>query len=109
MDAPVTHSSRGLLPFDGIRRNHPRGNYNSGNLWLTANVPTRWLSLLIRYRYVASAAAFNLPGNSLLGGGGGLAILAGMSGMFALVPFFITVALAVAPIPIAVLAMGYQP
>ena len=45
------------------------------------SAPTRLLPFLLRYRYVALALAFNLPGNAVLGGGGGIAMMAGLSGI----------------------------
>lgn len=63
----------------------------------------RWLGeALVRYRYVSLAAVLNLPGNALLGGGGGLSLVAGLSGVFAPGATLLTLALAVAPVPLAV-------
>ena len=76
---------------------------------LTASAPGRWAPFLVKHRYIALAIAFNVPGNSLLGGGGGLSMLAGMSGLFGMLPFFVTVVLSVAPLPLLVLLTGYQP
>jgi len=73
---------------------------------LTARAPTRIVPFLLRHRYVALAVAINLPGNSLIGGGGGIALAAGMSGLYAAMPFVVTIALAVAPIPLLIFAMG---
>ncbi len=73
---------------------------------LVSGAPTRWVPLLLRHRYLALALAINLPGNSVLGGGGGLALAAGMSGLYAPMPFAATVALAVLPVPLAVLVLG---
>ncbi len=76
---------------------------------MAASAHGRWAPYLLKHRYVALAIALNVPGNSLLGGGGGLSMLAGMSGIFSMLPFCITVALAVAPLPLVVLLAGYQP
>ncbi|MDI3336632.1 hypothetical protein QKW60_09455 [Defluviimonas aestuarii] len=63
----------------------------------------RWLSPLVRsQRYVLLALLINLPGNSVLGGGGGILLLAGMSRLFSTLATFTTVALAVAPVPVVV-------
>lgn len=62
---------------------------------------------LLECRYVALGIAFNVPGNSLLGGGGGLALLSGLSRLFAPQWFLLTTLLAVAPIPAAFLLMAY--
>lgn len=56
--------------------------------------------LLVKHRYLALALALNLPGNSLVGGGGGLAFVAGASGLFSAPAFALTIALAVAPVPL---------
>lgn len=66
----------------------------------------RALRLATRYRYLAILLAINLPGNFLIGGGGGISLMAGMSGVFSPVPFLLTVAVAVAPVPLAVMLFG---
>lgn len=68
--------------------------------FLIARAPARFVPTLLRHRYLALIIVLNLPGNSLLGGGGGLALAAGMSGVFSLPGFVATVALAVAPVPL---------
>ena len=73
---------------------------------LIAHAPRRVIPFLLRHRYLALAVAFNLPGNTLLGGGGGIALAAGMSGIFPLWTYLATVMLAVAPVPLALLAFG---
>jgi hypothetical protein len=55
------------------------------------------------------ALAFNLPGNTLLGGGGGIALAAGMSGLYRPVAYLATVVLAVAPVPLLFLITGVRP
>ncbi|HEU0204958.1 MAG TPA: hypothetical protein VFR86_31500 [Burkholderiaceae bacterium] len=61
---------------------------------------SRWL---LEHRYVAVAIALNTPGNLVLGDGGGIALAAGFSRLFSLRAFVLTVALAVAPLPVALL------
>lgn len=73
---------------------------------LLDGAPPRLLTLALRHRYLALALAVNLPGNAVAGGGGGLLLLAGLSGLFAPLPTLIVMALAVAPVPLAVLLMG---
>ncbi len=68
----------------------------------------RVLSLAVRYRYIALALAVNTPGNSLIGGGGGLMMMAGLTGLFTPFLTFLTVLLAVAPVPLAVIFMDFQ-
>ncbi|MBB5514289.1 putative membrane protein YdjX (TVP38/TMEM64 family) [Rubricella aquisinus] len=62
--------------------------------------------LLLNWRYLAIAALLNLPGNVVVGGGGGISLLAGASRAFSPVPFTIAVALAASPIPLAVFFFG---
>ena len=66
----------------------------------------RTVSIAVRYRYVAMALAVNMPGNSIIGGGGGIMIVAGMSGVFTPLATFLTVMIAVSPVPLAVLFLS---
>ena len=77
--------------------------------FLIARAPTRIVPTLLRHRYAAVVLVLNIPGNTLVGGGGGIALLAGMSGLFTSFYFAVAVAVAVAPIPLLVLLTGYQP
>lgn len=56
--------------------------------------------VLVRFRYVALALAINTPGNVVLGGGGGIALMAGLCRLFAPLPFLLTVLIAVLPVPL---------
>lgn len=77
--------------------------------FLMERAPSRIVPTLLRHRYVAVVLALNTPGNTLVGGGGGIALLAGMSGLFTVFYFSIAVAIAAAPIPLLVLLTGYRP
>jgi len=68
----------------------------------------RVLRLALRYRYLAMAVAVNTPGNSIIGGGGGIMIIAGLSGIFTPLSTSLTVILAVSPVPLAVIFLGLQ-
>jgi hypothetical protein len=70
---------------------------------LIARAPARIVPHLLRHRYLALVVAFNLPGNILLGGGGGIGLLAGLSRLFTLPKYLLTVCLAVAPVPLLML------
>lgn len=73
---------------------------------LLEGAPPRIVALALRRRYVALALALNVPGNALIGGGGGIALLAGLSGLFAPLPTVLAFAIAVSPIPLAVVILG---
>ena len=73
---------------------------------LIARAPRKIVPVLLRHRYLALGVAFNLPGNTLLGGGGGIALAAGMSGLYPLSIYLAIVAIAVAPVPLIVLLGG---
>ena len=66
----------------------------------------RFLPWLLRYRYLALAVALNIPGNYLVGGGGGIALVAGVSRVYTIHGFLLTVLLAVSPVPLAVMIFG---
>jgi hypothetical protein len=70
--------------------------------------PKRALGLGLRYRHIALALAVNTPGNSIIGGGGGIMMMAGLSGIFSPLATFLTVALAVSPVPLAVIFLGLR-
>lgn len=73
---------------------------------LAARAPSRLVPVLLRYRYVALALALNVPGNVVIGGGGGIVLLAGISRLFAPAAFFVTLAIAISPVPLAVALLG---
>jgi hypothetical protein len=68
---------------------------------LLAQAPARFIPALLRHRYLALAIVLNLPGNTLLGGGAGIALCAGICGLYPSRGFVVAVAIAVAPMPIA--------
>lgn len=87
---------RQIAPLDGERRlQHLLGH---GSPWA--------VRFLVQHRYLAVAIALNTPGNLLIGDGGGIALAAGFSRLFSLSWFALTVAVAVAPVPIVVLLAG---
>ena len=49
-----------------------------------------------------------MPGSGLIGGGGGICLLAGLTGVFAPRATFLTLALAVAPVPLLVWMTGME-
>lgn len=74
--------------------------------YLSQHTP-RWLRpLLGRHRMITLVVLINLPGNTLIGGGGGIALVTGLSRLMSLPQFLLGVALGVAPVPIAVVAIS---
>ncbi len=85
-----------LAPLDGEARLR----------FLTARAP-KWLKPLVGpWRYLVLAALVNLPGNSFVGGGGGIALTAGVTRLFQPGWTALTFALAVAPVPFMVWLWG---
>ena len=74
--------------------------------FIETQAPARWVPFLLRHRYVALALVLNMPGNVVLGGGGGIAFAAGACRLFSTAGFVVAVLIAVAPVPIAFLAFG---
>jgi hypothetical protein len=73
--------------------------------WLLARAPSGSAPGLLRYRHAAIAITLNIPGNNLIGGGGGIALVAGLSRTISFPAFVLTVALGTSPVPIAVLLL----
>jgi hypothetical protein len=92
----AAESLRQIDPLDGERRLQ---------LLLGQGSP-RLARFLVRHRYIAVAIALNTPGNLVIGDGGGIALAAGFSRLFSPSGFALTVAIAVAPVPIVVLLAG---
>lgn len=67
---------------------------------LEREVPARLARHAVRHRFVLLALLLNLPGNIVVGGGGGIALLAGMTRMLPFPAYLAAVALGVAPVPL---------
>ena len=63
----------------------------------------RLLGRLLRWRCCVLVVMINTPGNTLLGGGGGISMAAGLSGLFSFRAFLASVLIGVAPVPALVL------
>ncbi len=70
--------------------------------FLLDTAPSRITPFLLRHRFVALAIVLNIPGNMLIGGGGGIAMLAGVTGLYPLPAYLLTIVLAVAPVPLII-------
>ncbi|SEK39801.1 hypothetical protein [Pacificibacter marinus] len=88
-----------IIPMDGEQRQK----------LLQARLP-KWVpTAVIRYKYIVLGLLLNLPGNAIIGGGGGLALIAGFSGLYATRPTALTLAIAVAPVPAMVYFLDLYP
>ncbi len=58
---------------------------------------------LMRHRYLILALLLNLPGNALIGGGGGIAMTAGMSRLYSFPLYFLLISVAVLPGPVLII------
>ncbi len=74
---------------------------------LMQSAPEGLAPIMLRHRYLALAILINLPGNMLIGGGGGIAMVAGMTRLFSLPAFLLTIAIAVAPVPLIIYFAQY--
>ena len=71
-------------------------------------LPARYCGWIVKYRYVNLAVLINVPGNSVIGGGGGIALISGLSGVFRFPPTVLTIVIATAPVPLAIWLFGWQ-
>ena len=62
----------------------------------------RFLLFLSKYRYPTIGILFNMPGNYLIGGGGGISLACGINRNISWKWFFVTVIVAVSPVPLLV-------
>ncbi|MGE0699649.1 MAG: hypothetical protein AB7O57_11170 [Hyphomicrobiaceae bacterium] len=72
-----------------------------------APVSRRLADRVVDGRHIALTMAFNVPGNCVLGGGGGIALLAGLSGVFSFPAYMGCVLLAALPVPLATLLASW--
>jgi hypothetical protein len=73
---------------------------------LIEHAPKRVVPVFLKHRYIAIMVALNVLGNAVIGGGGGIALLAGMSGLFTFPRFLTSVSLAALPVPLFVILTG---
>lgn len=68
-----------------------------------------WLGTrLVTWRYVVVGVLFNIPGNAIVGGGGGICLVAGLSRVFETPKMMLTIAIAVIPFPLFVWIFGIE-
>jgi len=73
---------------------------------IARRVPGRWGEALARHYGVALALLLNLPGNAVIGGAGGIGLIAGMSRAIPLARYLLLVAVATTPVPLFLLLRG---
>lgn len=74
--------------------------------FILSQTSSRFVPFLLRYRFIALMIALNIPGNAVIGGGGGISLVAGFSRLFPFHYFLIAVVIAVAPIPLFLFVLG---
>lgn len=82
-------------------------NQNERLELLNKKAPRKIAPFLLKHRYLTIAATLNLPGNALLGGGGGIGLVVGMSRVIPFYKYFLVVIASVLPIPLCVYLKGY--
>ncbi len=88
--------------IDRIKTQAPRDRLDG----LTTTLPKPLARMLVDWRYLMIAALINLPGSVVIGGGGGILMVAGISRLFHPGWMLLTLALGVAPIPLGVWLWG---
>ena len=72
--------------------------------FLLRTAPSKIITFLLKHRYLMIAVALNLPGNVIIGGGGGIGLIAGMSNLCPFPKYLLFVSLAITPLPVLFLA-----
>ena len=75
---------------------------------LSSLAPGRWAAMLVKRRHVMLAILLNMPGNAVLGGGGGIGFLMGASGLLSYPWYLVTVSIAILPFPLFFLWQALQ-
>ena len=75
--------------------------------FLAEKAPTKTISGILKRRYLVLAALLNLPGNALIGGAGGIAMMAGMSRLYTFPRFLFLISIAILPGPILVTVSNF--
>ena len=68
--------------------------------FLLKSAPSKIVPFLLKHRYLMIALVLNLPGNALIGGGGGIGLIAGMCRMFPFPKYVLLVSFAITPLPL---------
>lgn len=74
--------------------------------FLLEKAPNRLAPFLLNKRYLVIAVVLNLPGNALIGGGGGIGLAVGMSRIISFPNYLMVVAVSVLPVPLYIYLQG---
>jgi hypothetical protein len=74
--------------------------------YLSGKAPSRIAPFLLKHRFVTIALLLNLPGNALIGGGGGIGLVVGMSRLVPFHTYVLVMAIAVSPVPLCIYLQG---
>ena len=69
---------------------------------LHKKAPARIVPHLLNHRYLTIALLLNLPCNAVIGGGGGIGMIVGMSGLINYTRYLLTIAVSISPVPIVI-------
>lgn len=94
---------RAAAVIEAFERLSPRGR----DRYLTQTLPGWLKPWLVDHRMITLIVLINLPGNTLVGGGGGIAMMTGLSKLMPFSHFLAAVLVAVAPVPVAVMMAGW--
>ena len=75
--------------------------------FLAENTHGGSMSVLLNHRYLLLALLLNLPGNVLIGGGGGIAMMAGTSRLYSFPRYLALISVAILPGPVLVMLSKY--
>jgi hypothetical protein len=73
---------------------------------LDSKAPAKLAPFLLNHRYWTIAILLNLPGNALIGGGGGIGLIVGMSGIIPFYKYFLLLVVSILPIPLSIYLQG---
>jgi hypothetical protein len=75
---------------------------------LVKTAPNGGFGTLARHPFLALAVMLNLPGNAIIGGAGGIGMIAGMSRAYPFPRYLLLVAIATTPVPLFLLVTGVE-
>jgi len=73
---------------------------------LHSKAPAKIVPHLLNHRYLAIALLLNLPCNAVIGGGGGIGLIVGMSGIITYTRYLLLISVSTSPVPIVIILKG---